>query len=157
MADTPDSDPEKTVQLTPETPKAEPKLAVIRPGPKAVTVKVPTAKPVATAPMAKPTSAASPAVAAQAPGVEIKPAATGAPSDPLKKSDILDEVVAATGVKRSDAKAVMDALFTTMLAHLEADKALQLPPLGKVKLTKQKEVGQGAKALTVKIRTPNPD
>ena len=151
MADTPDSDPEKTVQLTPEAPKAEPKLAVIRPGPKAVTVKVPTAKPVATA------QAEKPALAGQASGGEVKTPATGAPSDPLKKGEILDEVVAATGVKRSDAKAVIEALFATMLAHLEAEKTLQLPPLGKVKLTKQKEVGQGAKALTVKIRTPNPD
>lgn len=131
-----------TVQLTPETPKAAAKLAVVQPGPRAVNVKVPAATPVATAPKAAPVGDDD----------AVAPA-----SDVIKKGDLLDEVVAVTGVKRSDAKSVTEALFAAIATHLQDGRNLQVPPLGKVRLVNSKDVGQGAKALTVKIRTPNPD
>ncbi len=142
MADNSNSDPDKTVQLTPEAPKAEPRLAVVRPGPKAVTVSVPSAKPVPKEPQPS-----------EPPQVKL----SGGDDDVVKKGALIDEVVAATGVKRADAKSVSEALLAALAEQLQAGKTLQLPPLGRVKLVKEKDVGQGAKALTVKIRTPNAD
>lgn len=137
----PEQDP--TVQLQPEEANAEPKLAVVTPGPRNVTVKVPAAVAVPKDP-----AAAAP-VAGDGAGDDV--------SDVIKKGVLLDEVVAATGVKRADAKAVSEALFAALAAHLQAGRDLQLPPLGKIRTVNEKDVGQGAKALTVKIRTPNTD
>lgn len=132
--------PNKKVQLTPGK-AAAPKLAPVTPGPKTVTVSVPKATPVAVE--------AKPKV--RAPQADV----TQTNDDLVKKGDLLDQVVDMTGVKRADAKSVMEALFSVMGDHLRADKQMQLPPLGKVKVVKSKPVGQGATALTLRIRTPN--
>ena len=144
--DTPD---DKTVTLKPGKPAAKPKLAPVSTGPKSVVVSVPTAVPTAV-PVASPTAPAGKSDV-------TKPKVTVAVTDdgPVKKGALLDQVVERSGIKRADAKAVMDALFAVMGDELLAENDLQLPPMGKLKVVKSKDVGRGAKAITLKLRTPN--
>ncbi|MBB5721761.1 nucleoid DNA-binding protein [Loktanella ponticola] len=135
MADN-DSPDDKTVKLEAGTPTPKAKLAPVNTGPKPVTVSVPTATPVSA-------------------GVKTAMAATIAEDGPIKKGELLDQVVEKCGVKRSDAKMVVEALFEVMATNLINEGDLHVPPLGKLKFIKSKEVGRGAKAITLKLRTPN--
>lgn len=83
-------------------------------------------------------------------------AAVVSDAEPIKKGPLLDDVVAKCGVKRSDAKLVLDAVLDVLGGYLVKGEDLQLPPLGKIKVVKTKEVGKGGKAITLKLRTPNP-
>jgi DNA-binding protein HU-beta/DNA-binding protein HU-alpha len=74
---------------------------------------------------------------------------------PIKKGPLLDKVAERSGIKRSDAKAVMEAIFAVMGEELRNENDMQLPPLGKLKVIKSKDVGKGATAITLKLRTPN--
>ncbi len=135
------SDEDKAVQLKAKKAPAKPKLAAAAPDPKKVVVSVPKAKAVAGAASEDATS------------VEAAEDAAA----PIKKGAFLDQVVETTGVKRSDAKMVIEAFLATFVDHLAAGHDVQIPPLGKVKVVKSKPVGKGAAALTVKVRTPNSD
>jgi len=75
----------------------------------------------------------------------------------LKKGEVLDRLTAQSTLKRSDVKAVVEGFLGLMAEDLQAGRVMQLPPLGKIKLVKSKVVGQGATALTVKIRQPKKD
>lgn len=145
MSESTEQSMDQVVNLTPETPEAAPKLAVVTPGPRTVKVQVQGAKVVA------------PQKDALADDAPAEAAAPDEADHVVKKGELLDQIVAATGVKRADAKAVAEALLAALSDHLQADTPLQLPPLGKLRVVKCKDVGQGGKALTVKIRTPNPD
>ncbi|MEO9864981.1 MAG: HU family DNA-binding protein [Yoonia sp.] len=134
--DTPDTN---TVKLKPGKPTAKAKLAPVSTGPKPVVVSVPQAVPVST-PKSAPASA---------------PKAVVSDDGPVKKGPILDAVVEKSGIKRSDAKLVVEALFEVMADKLINAEDMQLPPLGKLKIVKTKDVGKGAKAITLKLRTPN--
>jgi nucleoid DNA-binding protein len=134
--DTPD---ENTVKLKPGTPTAKPKLAPVSTAPKSVVVSVPTAVPTAT-----PIKVAT-----------ATPMAVINEDEPFKKGPLLDAVVEKCGVKRSDAKLVVEALFEVMADKLISGEDMQLPPLGKLKVIKAKDVGKGAKAITLKLRTAN--
>jgi nucleoid DNA-binding protein len=137
MADN-DTPEDNTVKLKPGTPTAKAKLAPVSAGPKPVVVSVPTAVPVASP--AKP---------------KITPTVNVTDDGPIKKGPLLDQVVERSGVKRSDAKLVAEALFAVMAENLINEDDMQLPPLGKLKVVKSKDVGKGAKAITLKLRTPN--
>jgi nucleoid DNA-binding protein len=129
---------DNTVKLKPGTPKAKPTLAPVTASPKPVVVSVSTAVPVA-----------SPVK------TMVTPRATIADEGLVKKGAVLDQVVERSGIKRSDAKLVMEALFAVMGDELNREVDMQLPPLGKLKFVKAKDVGKGAKAITLKLRTPN--
>ena len=47
----------------------------------------------------------------------------------------------------------MEAALAVLADALKSDTDLNLPPMGKVRLVKSKEVGDGAKVLTLKLRT----
>lgn len=138
MADN-DTPEDNTVKLKPGKPAAKPMLAPVSTGPKPVVVSVPTAVPVA----------APKAVAAiSAHTVDLE-------DGPIKKGPLLDKVVERSGIKRSEAKIVMETLFAVMAEELLNENDMQLPPLGKLKVVKKKDVGKGATAITLKLRTPN--
>lgn len=81
----------------------------------------------------------------------IEAEATGAASPTIlgavKLKDLVDQVVEATGGKRADVKPTIEALLTAMGSALATGKALAVPPLGKIRVVKNK----GA-ALTLKLR-----
>lgn len=71
----------------------------------------------------------------------------------VKKPVFLDRTLLRTDVKKRDAKPAIEAALAELSAALLAGEELVLPPLGKLKVIKSKDVGQGAKALTLKLRT----
>lgn len=138
MAKAPTSD-DKSIQLAPKSGKAKAGLEAGTPEPKKVKVAVAKAKPVA--PDAAPAA----------------DAADDGPDAVFKKGEALDAIVARTDVKRSDAKAAIEAFLAELATQLQAGREMQLPPLGKIKPVKSKVVGQGATVHTIKIRQPKPE
>ena len=65
----------------------------------------------------------------------------------IKLKDLIDSVASATGNRKPEVKAVVEATLTALGAALASGKALSAPPLGKLRVVKTK----GA-ALTLKLR-----
>ncbi len=95
-------------------------------------------------------------VAAPSPKV-VTPAEPVVASQPVKKPEFLDRAVARSGVKRRDAKPAIEAAMAELVDILARGDELNLPPLGKLKVMKTKELNRGARALTLKLRTPRTD
>ncbi|WP_147125174.1 HU family DNA-binding protein [Shimia ponticola] len=69
----------------------------------------------------------------------------------LKKKDLIDQAVQRSGVKKAMAKAAIEAALAVMGEALERGEGLNIEPLGKVKIQRQKDV-QGAKIITTRVR-----
>lgn len=65
----------------------------------------------------------------------------------LKLKDIVDSVAAATGGKKPDVKKTVEATLAALGEALATGKALTVPPLGKLRVVKNK-----GPALTLKLR-----
>ncbi|WP_126977338.1 HU family DNA-binding protein [Frigidibacter oleivorans] len=106
-------------------------------------------------PARKPKAAAAPAVTpadtlVDAPAPE---AAEPAPAGPvLRKKDLIDRVVAASGAKKKVAKDVVEATLQVLGDALAAGDQLVLPPFGHAHRTKTKDTAAGGATLTVKLR-----
>lgn len=72
----------------------------------------------------------------------------------LKKPDFLDRAVARTNTKKRDAKPVIEAALAVLGEALLAGEDVSLPPLGKLRVVRHKDLGDGAAVLTLKLRTP---
>ncbi|MDP3196785.1 HU family DNA-binding protein [Tabrizicola sp.] len=68
-------------------------------------------------------------------------------ADTIKLKDLIDQVAQATGGKKADVKPVIEALLTAMGTALATGKSLAIPPLGKLRVVKNK-----GPALTLKLR-----
>jgi nucleoid DNA-binding protein len=83
-----------------------------------------------------------------------KPATpTLAPTAQLKKADLLDQIVARSLLKKREAKPVLDAALALIGEALARGDELMLPPLGKIRVVKTKDLGAGAQVLTLKMRS----
>lgn len=102
------------------------------------------AVPQAAAPV-KPVAAPAPKVAQAAKPVTTKML--------VKKPEFLERSIARTAVKKRDAKPAIEAALAELAALLSEGNELNLPPLGKLKLIKSKDIGDGAKVMTLKLRT----
>jgi nucleoid DNA-binding protein len=71
----------------------------------------------------------------------------------MKKPDLLDQVVARTNLKKRDVKPAVEAALAVIREALRDGSDLALPPLGKVRLVKTKEMEGGAAIMTLKLRT----
>jgi DNA-binding protein HU-alpha len=69
----------------------------------------------------------------------------------LKKPDLFDRVVAASGAKKRDVKPIVEAALAVIGDALSAGEELNLPPLGKVKINRQRKDKTG-EMLIVKIK-----
>lgn len=110
-------------------------------------------KPAARKPAAKPAAGKARAVRPEAttedtPVVVSVPTAGGV----LKKKELIDRVVAASGAKKKVAKQVVEATLEALGAALAAGENLQLPPFGKARTTRQKEAPEGGATMVVKVR-----
>ena len=102
----------------------------------------------------KPAKAARAAKVKAASETSAKPAltvvATVAP-DPmpgaLKLKDLIESVARATGGRKADVKATVEATLSTIGEALATGKSLAIPPLGKLRVVKNK-----GPALTLKLR-----
>ena len=75
----------------------------------------------------------------------------------IRKKALIDQVVAETGIKKKDAKPVIEATLAAIGAHLSDGKTLQMQPLGKLKVTRSRALDNG-EVLVCKLRrtTPKP-
>ena len=113
---------------------------------KSSTVKL---KPVAPAKDASPKAAK-----AEAPRPTIVGAATPVVAGhQVKKPEFLERALARTDIKRRDAKPAIEAALAELSKILLDGDEVNIPPMGKIKVVKSKDVGEGAKVLTLKLRT----
>ncbi|WP_322893540.1 MULTISPECIES: HU family DNA-binding protein [unclassified Yoonia] len=84
---------------------------------------------------------------------ETAPESTEAAAPQFKKPDLIDQVVARSSVKKRDAKPALEAALALIGEALARGDELVLPPLGKIRMIKSKDLGGGAQAMTLKLRT----
>lgn len=117
--------------MPPRTPKdPETKPAKAAKTAKAKPVKPEAAKPEAATPKVAMTETAAGPVGAQ-----------------MKLKDLIDSVAAKTGGKKPEVKAVIEATLAALGEALATGKSLTVPPLGKLRVVKNK-----GPALTLKLR-----
>ena len=82
-----------------------------------------------------------------------KPQATphGAELNAVRKKELVDRVVARTGVKKRDAKPVVEALLAELGAALAEGRSLVLPPLGRAHVNRTKDIEDG-RVITIRLR-----
>ena len=103
---------------------------------------------------------------AAAPKAKVAPPAARAPAprvvgtntemaagDSVKKADFIDRVIARGDLKKKDAKPAIEAALAELADILAAGGELVLPPMGKIKAVKVKDLGEGAQMMTLKLRT----
>ncbi|WP_299783511.1 HU family DNA-binding protein [uncultured Roseobacter sp.] len=73
----------------------------------------------------------------------------------LRKKELVEKVVARTGVKKRDAKPVVEALLAELGETLAEGRSLVLPPLGRVRINREKKLSNG-RVIVAKIRQTNP-
>ncbi len=69
----------------------------------------------------------------------------------LRKKELFDRVVEATGAKRKDVKLIVEATLDALGKALASGEGLALPPLGKARVNRQKDLASG-EMLMVKLR-----
>ncbi|MCO4846412.1 MAG: HU family DNA-binding protein [Yoonia sp.] len=85
---------------------------------------------------------------------EIAPPAVTLPQrEIVKKPEFIDRALTRTEVKKRDAKPAIEAALIVLADALVKGEELNLPPMGKLRVVKCKDVGEGAKVLTLKLRT----
>ncbi len=107
-----------------------------------------TAKPAA----AKPATASAPASAASNPVPASTPSSEAAPipkvvkvSEPaaaqpdMKKKELLEEVVVRSGIKKKDAKPVVEAMLEILGGALADGRELNIQPFGKLRINRAEE------------------
>jgi nucleoid DNA-binding protein len=73
----------------------------------------------------------------------------------LRKKELIERVAAVSGVKKQDTRAIIDAVLAVLGDALAAGETLALPPLGKARVNRHKDV-DGGEMLTVKLRRGGP-
>jgi hypothetical protein len=104
------------------------------------------------------TIAPAPVIAPLAEKIVVKagiapPAVLVPKGEMIKKPEFIDRAVDRTDVKRRDAKPAIEAALAVLAEALVKGEELNLPPMGKLRVVKMKDVGDGAKVLTLKLRT----
>ncbi|WP_299288069.1 HU family DNA-binding protein [uncultured Tateyamaria sp.] len=97
-------------------------------------------------------SAAAKAAPASAPVVVA--AAVPVVSGPkMRKPELVDAVVAKTGMKKKDVKPIIEAALAVLGSALQSGRELNLEPMGKIKINREKKLPEG-KVMHAKIRQP---
>jgi nucleoid DNA-binding protein len=102
------------------------------------------------APEDKPATAAVQGVTRPLPGED------DAPDGKMVKKDLIDRVVARSGVKPRYVRQVTEALLIELGGMLEEAEILQLQPLGTMKVQRRKDVDDGEVIIT-KVKRKKPD
>lgn len=121
-------------------------------GTKAATSAAPRAN-VARARKAATAPAAAEAIAA-APGVEpvVVTETRGPVGTEMKKRELVDRVAAHGNLKKKQVKPVVDAMLAVLGEVLGEGRELNLPPMGKMKVNRQKMIS-GGQIILIKLRT----
>ena len=83
----------------------------------------------------------------------VNPAVAVPQGEMVKKPEFIDRAVARTDVKKRDAKPAIEAALAVLAEALEKGEELNLPPMGKMRVVKSKDIGDGARVMTLKLRT----
>ena len=122
--------------------------------PKSTAKSAPTALKTVTKTVTTAKAVATPAKAAVAPKATIietvKPMVADAP---IKKPELIERVMAETGMKKKDVKPVVEAMLAVLGRALTKGEDLTVPPLGKLMVKRTKEAAN-ATIVTVKLRHP---
>ncbi|MCF6443662.1 HU family DNA-binding protein [Nereida sp. MMG025] len=87
-----------------------------------------------------------------APTAQVVSAAKPVVAGPmLKKKELIERVVEKSGIKKKDAKPVIEAMLDVLGTAIASGEELNLQPFGKVKVNREKEMS-GAKIFVCKIR-----
>ncbi|MCF3974605.1 HU family DNA-binding protein [Paracoccus sp. EGI L200073] len=73
------------------------------------------------------------------------------PAQVVQKKDFVDRVVAATGVKRSEARPIIEATLEQLGLALSAGHTLAVPPLGRARVNLEKDM-RGGDVITLRLR-----
>lgn len=91
---------------------------------------------------------------AATPAAKVVNAAVSVPKgEVLKKPEFIDRAIARTDVKKRDAKPAIEAALAVLAEALSNGEELNLPPMGKLRVVKSKDLGEGVKVMTLKLRT----
>ena len=69
----------------------------------------------------------------------------------MRKKELVDAVVTKSGMKKKDVKPVVEAMLSVLGSALQDGRELNLQPLGKVKINREKKLPSG-KMMIAKIR-----
>lgn len=83
----------------------------------------------------------------------VNPAVAVPKGEMIKKPEFIERAVARTEVKKREAKPAIEAALAVLAEALLKGEELNLPPMGKLRVVKAKELGEGAQVLTLKLRT----
>lgn len=84
----------------------------------------------------------------------VKDATAAEDGNTVRKKAMIDRVTEASGVKRKDAKAVLEATLAELGKAIAAGEELNLPGLGKIKVNRTQEQANGT-VYICKIRQPS--
>lgn len=73
----------------------------------------------------------------------------------MRKKELTDMVVERSGIKKKDAKPVVEAMLEVLGEALSDNRELNLLPMGKFKVVNEKDLGNG-KMMRVKVRQVTP-
>ncbi len=73
----------------------------------------------------------------------------------MRKKELIDAVVERSGIKKKDAKPVVEAMLEVLGEALGDNRELNLLPMGKFKVVNEKDLGNG-KMMRVKVRQVTP-
>lgn len=97
--------------------------------------------------------------------VQIPPAALPPGQTALRLRDLIERVADATGQRRPEVKAALEAALAALGQSLDEGRGLNLPPLGKIRVGKARPnsggegkppSGNGGRTVTLKLRRENP-
>ena len=71
----------------------------------------------------------------------------------MKKKELIDRVVERSGIKKKDAKPVVEAMLGVLGESIADGRELNLPPFGKLRINRAEEKGNG-KIIVCKLRQP---
>lgn len=92
------------------------------------------------------------APAAKTAAPKVAPKATAAVLGPLmRKKELIERVVARSGIKKKDAKPVVEAMLAELGEALAENRELALPPLGKLRVKRERNLPNG-RMMVVKMR-----
>lgn len=78
------------------------------------------------------------------------------PAKIMKKPELFDAIVARNNLKKRDVKPAVEAALSVIAEALRDGSELNLPPLGKLRVVRTRELESGAAVLTLKLRTSGP-
>lgn len=91
------------------------------------------------------------ATKAKNPPASSKPEQAAADGPFLRKKDLIEAVVRRSGVKKKDAKPVVEAMLAELGETLAAGRELNLPPLGRIRINREKPLDDG-RVIILKLR-----